>query len=301
MKTDFDLKEVEIFCHVVRLGSFSEAARAMSLTQPTASAHIASLERTLGVKLLDRKGRRVEPTSAGKTFHGHAMELLALREKAKNAVSSLTTRIRGKLTVGGSTIPGTYILPSLIGRFKSRYPEVTVSSTIADSQRIIVEVAKNIVEVGIVGSRPADRALEVRKLWEDELALVVPSNHKLARSKSGASLKRVIGEPFILREKGSGTGEIIERVLKKAGVRPGDLNVVCRLGSTEAVKHGIREGIGLSILSRRAVEDEVKSGLFKALAVRGMKFSRSFYLVTRSNRTQSPACRAFLDFLGSGD
>jgi len=299
MKTDFDLKEVEIFCHVVRLGSFSEAAKAMSLTQPTASAHVASLERTLGARLLDRKGRRVFLTAEGKTFLDYAREMLALRERAKRALHKLTDRVKGGLSIGGSTIPGTYILPSLIGRFKSRYPEVQVTSTIGDSQRIVDHVRQDLVEVGVVGSRPTDRALTVRKLWEDELVLVVPADHEHAKSKSGLSLKKAIEESFILREKGSGTRQLLERVFKTKGIRINDLNTVCKLGSTEAVKQGIKEGLGVSILSRRAVEDEVKNGLFRTLPIRGVKFTRFFYLVTHTSRTRSPACRVFLVYLVS--
>jgi len=301
MKTDFDLKEVEIFSHVARLGSFSEAAKAMSLTQPTVSAHILSLERTLGVELLDRKGRKVFLTAEGKTFLAFAREMLAIRRKAKRALHKLTDQVTGELSIGGSTIPGTYILPSLIGRFKERYPEVHVTSTIGDSQRIVDHVRQDVVEGGVVGSRPADRALDVEKLWEDELVLVVPADHEHAKIRGGLSLNKAIEGPFILRGKGSGTRQLMERVFKTKGIRINDLNTVCKLGSTEAVKQGIKAGLGVSILSKRAVENEVKNGLFKALSIRGVKFTRFFHLITHTSRTRSPACRAFLEFLESGE
>ncbi len=297
MKTDFDLKEVEIFCNVVQFSSFSEAARAMSLTQPTASAQVASLERSLGVKLLDRKGRKVFLTAEGKIFLGYAREMLALREKAKRALHNLTDHVQGQLVIGGSTIPGTYILPSLIGRFKNRYPEIQVTSMIGDSRTISNEVKKDLVEVGVVGSRPADRALEVEKLWEDELALVVRSDHARANARGGLSLKRAIEEPFILRDKGSGTRQVMERVFKTKGVRISSLNAVCQLGSTEAVKQGIKEGLGVSILSTRAIREEIASGQFRTIPIRGLEFTRFFYLITHSSRTQSLACQAFLTFL----
>lgn len=301
MKTDFDLKEMEVFCHVVRLGSFSEAARAMSLTQPTASAHMASLERTLGVKLLDRKGRKVFLTAEGKIFLDFATDMLALREKAKRALHKLTDQVKGELSIGGSTIPGTYILPTLIGRFKKRFPEVHVTSTIGDSQRIVDHVRKDLVEVGFVGSRPADRALAARKLWEDELVLAVPAGHAHADSRSGISLKKAIEEPFILREKGSGTRQFMERVFKTKGIGINDLDTVCILGSTEAVKQGIKEGLGVSLLSKRAIENEVKAGLLEALPIRGVKFNRFFHVITHTSRTRSPACQVFLDFLESAE
>lgn len=296
-KTDFDFKQVEVFCQVVRLGSFSEAAKAMSLTQPTASAHIACLERTLGTRLLDRKGRRVSLTGAGRVFHDYALGMLTLKEKAARAMSAQADRIKGELNVGGSTIPGTYVLPPLIGRFQSRYPEVRFNLVIGDTREIVDKVRDGSVELGVVGSHPSERSLEIQEFWKDELALVVPPSHKWAESKRGVDPKDVLEEPFILREGGSATRELMESVLKKRGIRARELRVVCRLGSTEAVKQGIRAGMGVSILSKKAVEVEVESGLLRTIPIRGTKFARCFYLIRYASRTSSPACQAFLEFL----
>ncbi len=300
-KTDFDFKQVEVFCHVVRLGSFSNAAKAMSLTQPTASAHVACLERTLGVRLLDRKGRKVYLTGAGRVFHDYAVSMLALKEKAAKAMSAQADQIKGDLNVGGSTIPGTYVLPPLIGRFRSKYPEVLVTLVVGDTREIVNRVKDGSVELGVVGSQPADRALEVQEFWKDELALVVPPYHNWAKSQRGEDLREVIEEPFNLRESGSATRRLMERVLMKKGIRARELKVVCRLGSTEAEKQGIRAGMGVSILSKKAVEVEVESGLLKTIPIRGTKFTRCFYLISYASRTQSPACQAFLEFLSTQD
>ncbi|UCD85335.1 MAG: LysR family transcriptional regulator [Deltaproteobacteria bacterium] len=298
-KAGFDFKQVEVFCQVVRLGSFSEAARAMSLTQPTLSAHVASLEWTLGVRLLDRKGRKVHLTRAGRVFHDYTLSMLALKEKAERAMSTQADHIKGELNVGGSTIPGTYVLPPLIGRFRGRYPDVLFNLVVGDTREIVDKVKVGSVELGVVGSHPSDRSLETREFWKDELSLVVPPSHKWARSSRGVDPREVLGEPFILRESGSATRELMESVLKKKGIRARELKVACRLGSTEAVKQGIRAGMGVSILSKKAVEVEVENGLLRTVPIRGTRFTRCFYLISHASRTMSPAGQAFLEFLST--
>jgi DNA-binding transcriptional LysR family regulator len=199
--------------------------------------------------------------------------------------------------MGGSTIPGEYILPNLIGRFNQRYPHLSVVLAISDSSEIESRVLAGKLELGVIGSKSLHANLLCRQLWRDELVLVVPARHPWA-SRRSVSLPELGEVPFILREEGSGTLKILQASLQKSGLDgPGVLQVSARFGSSTAVKEGIKAGLGLSILSARAIETEVQAGLLKALKVQGLAMSRSFFLIRNKLRVASPACRAMLDFL----
>src|SRR5256714_9685194 len=159
-----DLRRLEIFAKVAELSSFSRAAEALFLTQPTISEHIRALEDELGVQLLDRLGRGATPTRAGRLLLGYARRMLALSREARQALDQFQGRMSGELVVGGSTIPGEYVLPALIGRFKAKYPDISISLLIGSSRQVSEWLEEGRVEVGVVGARPASRALDSKEL-----------------------------------------------------------------------------------------------------------------------------------------
>lgn len=294
-----DLHQLEIFCRIVEMKSFSRAAEALFLTQPTLSSHMANLERALATRLLDRLGRSVVPTRTGLRLYEYARRILDLRREAVQAIDAELGLVRGELVVGGSTIPGVYILPGLVGQFKKKHDGIRVTLLLGDSKEITAQVESGEVEVALVGLAPKSDPLSSRPFGRDHLTLVVPPDHRLAskRSVSIADLKK---EPFLIREAGSGTRVLMETALEKHGCRVNqDLNVICELGSTEAVKEGVKAGIGVAIVSRRAIEHEVKTGVLAALDIDGVSFDRRFYLVHNAERTASPVATAFLKFLGT--
>jgi DNA-binding transcriptional LysR family regulator len=293
-----DLRRLEVFVKVAELASFSRAAEALFLTQPTVSEHVRALEEELGVPLLDRLGRSTTPTPAGTLLLGYARRLLALAREAAQAIEQFQGRVSGELTIGGSSIPGEYIVPALIGAFRAKYADVRISLLIGSSREVQQWVEEGRVEIGVVGAPPAGRALEGRPLMADELVVVVGAEHPWAGRRS-VSIDELRAEPLILREKGSGSRATFERALEAVGLDLGAFRVVGEMASTQAIKQAVRAAVGVSLISRRAVEDECRARLLACLPIRGLTVTRAFHLVTHRDRSRSPLAQAFLAFVES--
>ena len=291
-----DLWQLNIFCKVIELKSFSKAGKTVHLSQPTVSSHIKDLEDHLDCRLIDRLSKEAVPTKAGELLYGYAKRMLALRDEAETALAEFKGIIRGRLVIGGSTIPGTYLLPQLIGEFKKQYPDVIVSLKIGDTENIIDGILKGKLELGIVGAKAETPKIVQKKLIKDEMHLIVPANHRWAGTKRVA-LKQLINEPFIVREPGSGTLKSIDQSLRDQGRRLEDLNVVAELGSTQAICQGIKTGAGVSILSTLAVAEDLDSGKLDVLEVDGLNLNRNFYLTRHRYRSPSPLSQVFVQFL----
>lgn len=204
---------------------------------------------------------------------------------------------QNELMIGGSTIPGVYIITPLIKRFHERRPEVKIALHIEDTKKIIDMVSQGMIEMGVVGSKHDDKRLHFQEFMRDELVLAVATIHPW-RDRTEIYLDELKQQPFILREVGSGTRTVIEKLCLKHGIDPRrELHVVCELSSTEAVKQGILAGVGISILSRLAVERELKYGLIKAIKIKGLPLERMFYLVSNIHRVKSTLCEEFLKLL----
>ncbi len=294
---DFDLRQLEIFRKIVELGSFSKAAEAVFLAQASVSERIATLESLVGTKLLDRLGRQIMPTKAGEILYKHAVLLLDMKRTSCLEMQDFLGIKQGEIHIGGSTIPGEYILPKVIGNFREEHTLVSVTLSVSNTSDIEDRVLNGRLELGVVGSKRSHRNLIHNELWKDELVLAVPAHHQLANKKV-VSIEELSKEPFILREVGSGTLKIMEDYLKTSGSKPLDsLHVVARFGTSTAVKEGIKAGLGISVLSSRALDTELKTGIIKALKVKGLSMFRNFYLIRDRRRTASPLCQAMLDFL----
>jgi len=291
-----DLWRLYIFCKVVELKSFSKAASAVFLSQPTVSSHIKDLEHHFECKLIDRLGREVAPTKAGELLYGYATKMIALRDNAEKVMAEFQGKVRGHLAIGGSTIPGGYILPPLLGKFKDAYPGVTLTLTEGDTSRIVQETLEGSVELGVVGAKTRESRLVQEKIMDDQMFLIVPGDHKWA-ARGRVTLEELGVEPFVLREPGSGTRKSIEEVLDQSGYWPRQINVVAAVGSTEAIRQAIKAGVGISILSECAVAEELATGTLKKLEIKGLSFKRAFYLIMAKYRSESPLCRAFVTFL----
>ncbi|RKY89639.1 LysR family transcriptional regulator [candidate division KSB1 bacterium] len=296
-KVNFDLKQLDIFCKIVELNSFSRAAEEVKLTQPTVSERIASLEMVFDTQLLDRGSKKIMPTKAGKILYYYAKRILNIKSELIQKMNKFLEIEKGDLTIGGSSIPGTHIMPELIGKFRSFHPGINIVLKLGDSQEIIDGVNSGIYELGVVGKKPENYKIACLDFREDSLILVVNNNHPWAEIDTGISLSLILKEPFIMREEGSGTRKIIENVLLHNDINPDNLNVVCELGSSEAVKKGIMANIGISIISRREVETELQLGILKEVKIDSIKFDRKFFLIYHKNRPRSPICKTFLDFV----
>ena len=294
-ETPVDLHRLEIFCRLVELKSFTRAAEAVYLSQPTVSEHIRSLEEMLGEKLVDRLGREVVATPAGQLLYKYARRLLRLQEEAVQALRQFSGRVAGTLLIGASTIPGTYVLPRLVGMFKELHPEIQMVLGIANSRQVANEVLAGEVEVGVVGASWNDPSLEWQEVFADELVLAVPPGHPWAGRAIAAS---ELGDAhFLMRERFSGTRKVMLDYLGEQNVTLADLKVVAELGSSEAVRQSIKARIGVGILSRQAVAEDVQHGSLAIVKIKELTMRRPFYLVKRRNRVLSPVCSVFLDFL----
>ncbi len=291
-----DLWQLNIFCKVVEQKSFSRAGKIVHLSQPTVSSHIKDLEDHFGSRLIDRLSKEALPTKAGEILYRYACKLIALREEAEIALSEFQGMIRGRLVIGGSTIPGTYLLPRVIGLFIDSYPDVTLSIVVADTGRIVHDMLDGKFELAIVGARTADKRIVQEKLLDDRLCLVVPGTHKWSRRKR-VRPDELTGEPFIIRQQGSGTLKAFVQGLSGKGLRIEDLNVVAEMGSTEAVCRAIKSGVGISVLSPMAVPEDLAAGTLKALSIDDLNLDRCFYLSYHKVRSLSPLADRFIQFL----
>ncbi|MBI3454606.1 MAG: LysR family transcriptional regulator [Candidatus Rokubacteria bacterium] len=291
-----DFRQLEVLAQVVETRSFSRAAEALRLTQSTVSEHIRLLEDEVGTRLFDRLGRETVPTRAGELLYTHAQRLLALRTEARQALEQFLGQVSGVLTVGASTIPGEYVLPPLIGKFREKFPKVSIALQISDTRGIVDTVLDGRVEVGLVGARPDHRSLQAIELMPDELVAVVPPGHPWF-GREVVTLDDLKAEPLIVREPGSGSRQALETALDDAGPGLDGMRVIAEMGSTSAIKQAVKAGVGVSIISKRAVEEECRHGLLWCVKIQGLRFTRHFYVVTHASRSRSPLCQAFLDFL----
>ncbi len=295
-----DFRHLETFCRVAELKSFSKAADDLFLTQPTISGHILSLEKILSLRLFDRTGREVRLTKTGEVFFRYASKILTLRKDLVNALSEFSQGIRGELSVGASTIPGEYLIPKLIGDFKKDHPYFTLSLKIADTKGIVQSVLQGSVEFGMIGAKVNHPALDYEKYEEDKIIIVgLPGHPPIKKKKMG--LENLLREPWIIREEGSGTQMAVEKALRKKGKSLKQFNVVIEMGSTSSLKEGVKAGLGLAFISKKAAEEEMRRGLLSHIEVEGFEpISRQIYLVFHRGRTLSPVGMNFLKYLRRG-
>lgn len=290
------LNQLAIFCKVFDLKSFSKAAKTLGLSQPTLSEHIQALEAHLGITVFDRLGREVVPTRAGEVLYGYAQKILRLTAEAEGKLFTLKNEVRGELTLGASTIPGEYLLPPIIKTFRDSFPAISVQLRISDTGRVREQVLVGEIEVGFVGAKVEDSKVEYFPIAKDELVLVGPA---LCPWIKGASVAvgKLTEIPFVLREEGSGTRMVMEKIMRTQGISVANLKVAAKLGSTTAVIQAIKSGAGCSVLSRCSVAEEITRGTLRAIRIRGLKLEREFYAIHRRGRFKSALVKTFLQFL----
>ncbi len=293
-----DIHVLKVFCKIVESESFSKAADAVYLTQPTVSGHIKKLEEEVGVRLLDRLGHRATPTKAGELLYRYAKRILAVRQEAQQALDEFKGGLRGELTIGASSIPGGYVLPPLIGRFKARYPDISITLEVSSSKEIVNAVIDGAYEVGAVGAKFDDGRIDYQKFAEDEMVLVVPRGHPWA-AKGSIKAKDLPSQPFFFREKGSGTRKMMEQALEHHHLSMGAFKVIGEMGNNEAIRQAVKAGAGVAIISKLAVESDIKCRELAVVHIAGLKLTRDFYLITHRHRSLSPICNAFLKFIGA--
>lgn len=291
-----DLRKLQVFLAVIEERSFSRAAERCYLSQPTVSGHIKALEDAFEVPLFDRHTREVRPTRAGELLYSYAKKILKLAEELEKEMALFRAGGRGPLFIGGSTIPGQYILPPLLGAFKKLHPQTKITLKVSDSGEITKMVAEGELDLGVVGAKFSNRNLHFEPLWEDEIVLVTPPG----LFEGEFHLEELFHLPLIVREEGSGTWFTVKKALEEQGLSLEKLNIVAELGSTEAVKQAVKAGLGGAFVSERAVKEELAQGLVQRLAL-PLNIKRHFYLVFPEGRTLPPVAQIFVDFCRVSD
>jgi DNA-binding transcriptional LysR family regulator len=290
------LPHLETFATAAERNSFTAAAQALGLTQAAVSQRVQALEQALGVPLFSRQGGRVLLTEAGRRLYPYAQRILALHREARQEVTGRQAPLVGELSLAASSVPGEHLLPALLSAFRQKHPHVRVRATVADSQAVLSQVEQGQAHLGLVGKRGASPHLEYRCFACDTLVLVLPSGHPWGR-RQRVSLEQLGQQALILREAGSGSRWCLEQALAQAGKSLRDIRVALELGSNEAIKEAVLQGLGLAVLSTRTVEKELQAGHFHALRVTGLPLLREMFVVWDRRRVLPIPARLFLDLL----
>jgi DNA-binding transcriptional LysR family regulator len=291
-----DTRQLAAFCAVVERKSFSQAAERLGVTQPAVSLQIRALEERLGQRLLDRSGRRVEPTEAGMALYRGAQKLLALEEQLVEEVSSgAEGELRGRLEIGASTGPGGSVLPPLLCEFQDANPLTTVGLSVFDTQTVVDLVARRELELGVVGAARRHRGVVFEPLFRDQVILACPPGHRFADRT--VSLDELRAEPLIVMQEGAGVRQVIEDELRKAGTRLRELEPKLELGLQESVRSAVRAGHGVTFISRSAVEADLAARTIAAArGVEGLEPAREISLVRAAGRSPTRLAEAFVVF-----
>ena len=288
--------KLKVFCTVAETKSFSKASEIIHLTQPAVSLQIQALEELYETKLFDRSSSTVSLTKAGEILYKHAKDILAVYAEVEKNIGELTGLVKGSISLGASTTIANHLLPSVIADFRKTHPKIKIHLFVGNTKRIVELLNAGNVDIGLVEGDVARQKLVVEKLIADELVVIVPPLHPWTKKKE-VSIYDVVKEPFVLREDGSGTRQIIEKYLNKHGISSHDMKTSIMLGSTEAIKEAVENGIGISIVSRWAARKENRYGSLKLLSIKEEKLIREFSLISQRNFIVSHALDEFLAYL----
>ena len=290
-----DTRQLAAFCTVVERRSFSQAAERLGVTQPAVSLQIRALEKRVGTRLLDRSGRRVEPTEAGWHLYRGAQRMLALEEQLVSELAATAEgEIAGDLVLGASTGPAAIVVPVLLCEFQREHPDVRVFLTVSDTHTVIAQVADRELELGIVGASRRHRGVRFEPFFSDQVILACPPGHRFAGRT--VTLDELREETLILMQEGAGVRQIVEDALRRLGVRLRDLDVRLELGLQESVRRAVEAGFGVTFISRTAVESELADGRLAEARVEGLDATRVISLASAAGRTRTRVAEEFVEF-----
>jgi DNA-binding transcriptional LysR family regulator len=290
-----DTKQLAAFCAVVERRSFSQAADQLGVTQPAVSLQIRSLEQRVGQQLLDRSGRRVEPTEAGLRLYRGAQRLIALEQQLlADLGEEAEGELKGRLEIGASTGPGGTVLPVILGEFQQLNPLVHVALTVGDTHTVVEQVGRRELELGIVGVAGRHRGVTFEPFYRDEVVLAVPAGH--ARAGTAMTLEELKAEPLVLMQEGAGIRQMIDEELRELGLRLRDLNVKLELGLQESARAAVLGGFGATFISRIAIEGDLAAGTLAIARVEGLEPARDVQLARASGRAETRVAQEFVRF-----
>ncbi len=292
-----DIHHLRVFASVFKNRSFSKASEELHLTQPTISNHIKALEDEFGCKLFDRLGRTILPTKEAEVLYSHAMELIERTNNLREAIGLIKKDISGKLIIGASTIPGAYLIPGFMSEFRKKFPSISFQILISDSKGIIENISRHELLLGIVGARLGNEHIKYMPFAEDELIVVSPPH--LSKNRM-MTLQELLKFPMVLREEGSGTRKETEKFLANKGISLENIHIAGVFGSTDAIKQAVKAGLGVSILSKFSVADELRHKILEEIKLTDMQMKRRLYIVTHKKRTLPRLYETFLNYIVAG-
>jgi DNA-binding transcriptional LysR family regulator len=293
---DVQIPHLETFSRAAELSSFTAAAKVLGITQAAVSQRVQALEKTLDMPLFKRHGGRVILTEAGQKLYRHAQRILDLHREARRDITGHDTPAGGELVLAASSIPGEHLLPVLLSHFRQKHPHIQVRASVSDSMDVMRRVEHGEVSLGLVGRKADNPHLEFRHLASDRMVLVVPPVHPLSK-RCTLSVKQLARYPLVIREVGSGLRHCFEKALDRAGLSLADLQVALELGSNEAIKEAVLNGVGIALLSTYAVAKELAARRLHALVVRDLQCDRDMFIVQDRRRVLPLPARLFLLFL----
>jgi DNA-binding transcriptional LysR family regulator len=294
---DITIQQLEVLIALVEAGSFTRAAGKLFLSQPSLTKQIQNLEEAAGTRLVNRGSTGISLTPEGQVIYDYAKRTIRLREDAKERIGRIKDQESGHIYVSASTIPATYILPHLLSHLKQTHHDIQVHMQMHDSEETLQIVLNDQAEMGFIGKKPLNKKLVVERLWKDHLVVAAPVHHHLTEHET-VTVEELAKTPFILREKGSATRDIVEECLQShLGKSLSRFNVICEMGSSEAVKEAILAGLGVSILSIFAIKRELSQGLLKVVNVSNCSMERHFYLIYKKQFPLMKYHRRFLDLV----
>ena len=286
-----EIRDLQVFISVAKHLNYTRAGEEVHLSQPSVSVRIKQLETELGVKLFEQLGKKVSLTESGQLLVPNAHRILTAVEDAEHAIKDLQGLQLGSLRIGASTTPGMYIIPRTIARFKERYPQIDVQLGIRHTRGIEAGVARNEFDFGFVGGHLVGDEIDVLPWLTDELVLVVPPRHQLARKKT---VKRndLTNERFIGRELGSATRATLASHLKESNLQ---LQTVMEMENPESLKKAVQSGLGIAFISKFAIESEIKAKTLATIRIPRLKINRELKIVYRKDKHLSRAARTFIE------
>jgi DNA-binding transcriptional LysR family regulator len=293
-RPSINLNQLRAFQAVATTGSVTAAARALKLSQPAVSKQLGELERALGTQLVDRLPRGVQLTTTGRALAEHATRIFSIEHTARAELAALLGVRRGELTIGASTTIGSYLVPRVFGALRARHPELGLELEIGNTAAVHELVRRHRVELGLTEGLVTDDDLTTEVFDQDEMVAITAAGDPVL-ARTALSARELVALPFVMRERGSGTREVIEAALarKRLVVKP-----VMSLGSTEAVKTAVAARLGVAILSRLAVDLELASGSLALIEIADLRIRRALHLVELRGRSRSPAAARFVELLG---
>ncbi len=288
-------RRLQVFYTVAKQLSFTKAADILYMTQPAVTFQVKQLEEHFNTRLFERSHGKISLTPTGELVLGYAERVLALTGEMEARVGELTGQVTGPLMIGASTTIAEYQLPRILGEFKARFPQVQARLTVANSETVAAKVADHSLDVGLIEAPSHNPNLTTLACCEDELVMICAPGHSLA-SRSSVNARDIAVEPYVSREHGSGTREVVDGFFSDNGVNPDDLHIEMELGSREAIKGAVEAGLGVAIMSASTVTKEIQLGTLVAIPL-APRLTRQLSMVYAPEKFRSKLLDAFINFV----